>query len=73
MATATQPTILAEIFSNPAYFGKHVVVVDGEVFVANTGDEAVRILEKVRKEHPTKKPVLSYIPKEETLILIVWK
>lgn len=70
--TATH-IISAEIFSNPAYFGKHVVVVGDEVFVATTGDEAVRILEEARKKHPDKQPMLAYIPKEETLILAVWK
>lgn len=70
--TSTQ-SIPSEIFSNPAYFGKHVVVIDHEVFEATTGEEAVRILEEVRTKHPGKKPVLAYIPKEETLILFVWK
>ena len=70
MAEASQK-IPSEIFSNPAYFGKHVVVVDDKVSVATTGEEAVRILEDVRKRYPGKKPILAYIPKEEALILIV--
>lgn len=73
MTHSTIQNIPAEIFSNPAYFGKHVVVVDHEVYQANTGDEAVRILEEVRKKYPEKKPVLAYIPKEETLILFIWR
>ncbi len=68
MAEASQK-ISSEIFSNPAYFGKHVVVVDDHVSVATTGEEAVRILED-RKRYPGKKPILAYIPKEEALILI---
>lgn len=70
MTVTTIKNIPSEIFSNPAYFGKHVVVVDHEVFEATTGEEAVRILEDVRKKYPEKKPVLAYIPKEETLILL---
>lgn len=66
-------TIPPAIFSNPAYFGKHIVVVDHEVYEATTGEEAVHILEEVRKKHPGKQPLLAYIPKEETLILVVWK
>lgn len=73
MAVTTTKNISLEIFSNPAYFGKHVVVVDHEVYEATTGEEAVRILEEVRKKYPGKKPVLAYIPKEETLILFVWR
>lgn len=63
----------SEVFSNPAYFGKHVVLVNGEVFVATTGEEAVRILQEVRKKYPDKQPMLAYIPKEEALILILWE
>ena len=73
MAIATQQKNTLEIFSNPVYFGKHVVVVDGEVYVATTGDEAVRILEEVRKKYPGKQPILAYVPKEEALILIIWR
>lgn len=73
MADTSIQSIPPEIFSNPAYFGKHVVVIDHEVFEATTGEEAVRILEEVRTKYPGKKPVLAYIPKEETLILFVWR
>ena len=69
--TAQQQNIPSEAFSNPAYFGKHIVVLDEQVYVATTGEEAVRILEKLRKEYPYKKPILAYIPKDETLILLV--
>lgn len=70
----TTPTNFAsQIFSNPAYFGKHVVVVDDHVYVATTGDEAVRILEKIRQKHHGKQPILAYIPKDETLILALWR
>ncbi|HEX9722462.1 MAG TPA: DUF5678 domain-containing protein [Candidatus Paceibacterota bacterium] len=62
----------ADIFSNPAYFGKHVVVVNGEVHEARTGEEAVKILEEVRKKYPDKQPTLTYIPEEETLILFFY-
>lgn len=71
--TTSAEKLPPEILSNPDYFGKHVVVVDSEVFVATTGDEAVRLLEEVRKKHPDKQPILAYIPKEETLILVIWK
>lgn len=67
--TLQQNNIPLEVFSNPAYFGKHIVVFDNEVRVATTGEEAVRILEELRKQHPDKKPILAYIPKDETLIL----
>lgn len=70
MTTTAVQSVPSEIFSNPSYFGKHIVVVDHEVYEATTGEEAVRILEEVRKKYPGKQPVLAYIPKEETLILV---
>lgn len=73
VTTLQQKSVPLGVFSNPAYFGKHIVVFDDEVHVATTGEEAVRILEQLRKQHPDKKPVLAYIPKDETLILALWK
>lgn len=49
--------------------GKYVVIVDSQVFTADTGEEASRLLAKVRQEFPRKTPLATYIPKEETLIL----
>ncbi len=57
------------VLSNPAYKGKHIVVVNGQVFTANTGDGARQILEKVRREHPGITPAVTYIPDADTLIL----
>ena len=47
--------------------GKHVALV-GKRVVAS-GDDAIIVLKKARKEFPGKKPILAFIPKEETLIL----
>ena len=47
--------------------GKHVALVGKKV--AAHGDNAIIVLEKARKKFPKKRPVLAFIPKEETLIL----
>ena len=60
---------MMDIFKNPRYRGKHVILVDGKVYTANTGDGAADILRKVRKEHPGLTPEVAYIPKTQTLIL----
>ena len=49
--------------------GKYVVIVGNRVFTAKSGKEAARLLSKVRKEFPTKTPLATFVPKEETLIL----
>lgn len=73
MKIDTRQDIANGIFTNPVYYGKHVVIIDDEVHVATTGEEAVKILEELREKHPNKQPVLSYIPKDETLILVLWR
>lgn len=63
---------LSKILSSPKYRGKHVVVVNGKVFSAVTGQEAARIFKQVTKKYPQKKPTITYVPKEDTLILIIY-
>ncbi len=59
------------ILSNPRYRGKHLVIVKDKIFTALTGQEAARIFRKVTKEHPKEKPTITYVPKEEMLILVL--
>ena len=67
--TTAQPSLMETILHDPKYKGKHVIVVDGQVFTANTGDGEGRILEQVRREHPRAIPEVAYIPEADTLIL----
>jgi len=55
--------------SNPAYKGKHVIVVAGKVFTAKTGEGASKILEEIRRKYPKEIPAITYIPDADTLIL----
>lgn len=61
---------ILHVLSHPRYRGKHVVVVRNKVFAAKTGQEAAKIFRKVVKQYPRAKPTLTYVPKEEVLILI---
>lgn len=63
---------IQDIMEDPRYRGKHVVVVAGRVFTAKTGDKASKILEMVRKKYPQEIPAVTYIPKADSLILILW-
>lgn len=49
--------------------GKHVLVVGEKIFSAKTGEKALSILKKLEKENPKISPLLTYVPKKETLIL----
>lgn len=60
---------MIHVMSNPKYKGKHVVVIGGKIFTAKTGNEANKLLDKLEKQYPHETPAITYIPKEDTLIL----
>ncbi len=60
---------MMQVFQNPRYRGKHVILVAGRIYTAKTGEGASEILRKVRKTHPDATPEVAYIPKAHTLIL----
>lgn len=60
---------MMEIFNNPRYRGKHVILAAGKVYTAKTGDGAAEILRKLRKESPNVTPEVAYLPKVHSLIL----
>ncbi len=57
------------IFTNPLYRGKHIVMIAGKIFTAKTGRDASRIFNKVTRKYPGKTPTITYVPKEDALIL----
>ncbi|OGK15744.1 hypothetical protein A2774_00675 [Candidatus Roizmanbacteria bacterium RIFCSPHIGHO2_01_FULL_39_12c] len=62
---------MPDIFKNPRYRGKHVILAAGKVFTAKTGEGAAEILKKIRKKFPKETPEIAYLPKAHSLIL--WK
>ena len=58
-----------DTFSLNQYRGKHIIMIAGKVFSARTGKEASEIFHKVTKKYSGKKPTITYVPAEETLIL----
>lgn len=62
---------MMDIFKNPRYRGKHIILAAGHVFTAKTGDGAAEILKKVRKKYPDVTPEIAYLPKAHSLILWV--
>lgn len=49
--------------------GKHIAIIKNKIVAS--GNNAINVLEKARKEHPNENPVLAFVPKEETLVLSV--
>lgn len=60
---------MMDIFKNPRYRGKHVILAAGKVYTAKTGDGAAEILKKLEKTHPYIVPEVAYLPKAHSLIL----
>lgn len=60
---------MTDIFKNPRYRGKHVVLAAGKIYTAKTGEGAAEILKKIREEYPKVTPEVAYLPKAHSLIL----
>lgn len=60
---------MMNIFKNPSYRGKHVIIAAGKIYTAKTGEGAAAILQKLEKSHPKATPEIAYLPKSRSLIL----
>lgn len=60
---------MMDIFGNPHYRGKHIILAAGKIYTAKTGEGAATILRKIRKNHPGVTPEIAYLPKAHSLIL----
>ncbi len=60
---------MMDIFQNPRYRGKHVILAVGKVYTAKTGEGAAEILRKLREQQPNVIPEIAYLPKAHSLIL----
>ena len=47
--------------------GKHVIVVGDAIYPFEDGEDGLRILERVGREHPNKIPLVTYVMKEKGL------
>lgn len=60
---------MTDVFKNPRYRGKHVILAAGKIFTAKTGERASQILSKIRQKYPQETPEITYIPEAGALIL----
>lgn len=70
MKIKSDEKIMFQIMADPKYIGKHIVVVKDQVYATKTGPQASRVLEKVIKKYPKETPLVAYIPKDDSLILL---
>lgn len=67
----TTDQLLSQAFKNPRYSGKHVIIIGGKVHATKTGAAASELLEELLEKYPKEVPNITYIPGEETLILLL--
>lgn len=60
---------MAQIMQNTRYRGKHLIIADGKLYTAKTGEKASEILEQVRKKNPNVVPEVAYMPKTKYIII----
>ncbi len=53
---------------NRRFAGKHVAII-GDQIVAS-GKSPLEVWKRAKKSHPQSKPLLAYVPKHDTLVLV---
>ena len=62
--------LISRIYKEPKYQGKHIIIIGGKIYATKSGRASSELLEKLLKKYPKKIPTITYIPAEESLILL---
>lgn len=71
MKKSQSEDLFSTIYSDPRYAGCHVIIIAGKVYTAKTGKKRVQLLKELIKKYPSETPLITYIPKADTLILVI--
>lgn len=65
--------LILKASADPKYKGRQIVVVGKEIHVLTTKNkkERAKLLTSLVRKYPTSTPTITYIPKDNTLILIL--
>jgi len=66
----TIKNLISKVYKNPKYKGRHIIIIGGKIYATKTGRAKTEILEKLLKKYPKEIPTITYIPAEESLILL---
>lgn len=69
MKKMKQEITMYDVFANPRYRGKHIILAAGKIYTARTGQGAAEILKKLEEKYPDVTPEIAYLPKARSLIL----
>lgn len=70
MKQGAKTITMTEVFNNPRFQGKHVILAAGKVYTAKTGEDAAKILKRIRKQLPDITPEVTFLPKAHSLTLL---
>lgn len=68
--TTANKNLIFQVYQNPHYRGKHIVILGGKVYATKTGKAKTQLLNKLLKKYPDYTPTITYIPKVDSLILL---
>ena len=69
MARSLNEQLLSRAYRSRRFRGKQVMIVGGKIFAAGTGRQAERLFQRLVKTYPRQTPLITYIPKADSLIL----
>lgn len=64
-------SLIAKVYANPRYRGKRVIIIHGKAFPSSGRTMGFRALQSLLKRYPGETPTIVYVPRAETLILIL--
>jgi len=67
----TASALMHKAYRDPKYSGKHVIAIAGKLYATKTGRASSNLLNKLLAQYPKETPLITYIPTEDTLILIL--
>lgn len=67
----TASSLMHKAYRDPKYSGKHVFAIAGKLYATKTGRASSNLLDKLLKKYPEETPLITYIPTEDTLILVL--
>lgn len=70
MKIKSDEKIMLKTMADPKYKGKHIVVVKDQVYSTKTGPQVNKVLERVIRKYPKETPIIGYVPKDDSLILL---
>ena len=71
MKRKSDDQLMFQIMADPKYRGKHIVGVKDQVYATKTGPQASKVLEKVINKYPKETPLVAYVSKDDSLILLL--